>query len=78
MLHNGSHFVKQSRTFCAILVVSIMRKVSVKLFEFVPMLKEQMTFKDIFSSNGRNGAAEQNSLCNLVEGIMRNMSVGLY
>ena len=40
----GCHFVQQSETICAILVEGIMRNISVKLFEFGPVVQEQSFF----------------------------------
>ena len=46
---SGKHFVQPSRTICAIVVVGIMRNNSVKLFEFGPVVQEEMSF-NIFLS----------------------------
>ena len=42
---SGGHFIQQSRTVCAILIEGIMRNISVKLFEFGPLVQE-MLFKE--------------------------------
>ena len=70
-------FVQLSVTFCVILVKGFMRKNSVKLFEFGPVVQEEMSLKDIsylelwrpFCS------AELKHICAiLVEGINKNKS----
>ena len=40
-------FFQRSRTVCAILVEGIVRNISAKLFEFGPVVKEEMLFKGI-------------------------------
>ena len=74
-------FVQWSRTICAMLVEGIMRNNSVKLFEFGPVVQEEMPFENIsYLELWRPFCSvERKHVCNiLVEGIKRNYSVKLF
>ena len=77
---SGNPFVQRSVTICALLVESIQRNNSVKLFEFESVRKEEMSFKIflIWSSDGPSVRWSETIDAILKEGIMRNIHVKLY
>ena len=63
------HFVQRSLTFFAILVEGIMRNISVKSYEFKPVVQEMLYEVFLIYSSG-SPFVQRDHLCNLVEGIM--------
>ena len=68
-------FCLRCRNICALLVEGVMRNNSVKLFEFRPVVQEEMLFKIfLIRSSGRPPVQWSGTICAILkEGIMGNI-----